>query len=185
MAIFLICDVWGPHPEPFRDVFTAPGDLLGLDEEWRTIGASRLCPSGHTILQRPPERISPPMGRMAASRRQLPSWQRIASEGKGRQGTPHRSVREAEMLAHKHTVALLGTHGTSAAASGCTDSWQLRFVFASWESWHCHFINYLWLLLGKKASNELFRGCSCKLDFHPRDPLLTYDCLAAHMPPTY
>lgn len=69
----------------------------------------------------------------------------------------------------KHTVALLGTHGTSAAASGRADSWQLRFVFASWESWHCHFINYLWLLQGKKESNELFWGCSCKLDIHPRD----------------
>lgn len=54
-------------------------------------------------------------------------------------------------LTHKHTVALLWTHGTSTAASGRADSWQLRFVFASWESWHCHFINYLWLLQSKRS----------------------------------
>ncbi|KAK1891248.1 Cytochrome P450 monooxygenase radP [Dissostichus eleginoides] len=89
------------------------------------------------------------MGRTATSRRQLPSWQRTEFEEKRKtkRGDPPRSVREGEMLTHKHTVALLGTHGTSAAASGRADSWQLRFVFASWESWHCHFINYLWLLL--------------------------------------
>ncbi|KAJ4947088.1 hypothetical protein JOQ06_009130 [Pogonophryne albipinna] len=98
------------------------------------------------------------MGRTATSRRQLPSWQRTEFEEKRKtkRGDPPRSVREGEMLTHKHTVALLGTHGTSAAASGRADSWQLRFVFASWESWHCHFINYLWLLLGKKASDKLF-----------------------------
>ncbi|KAG1941405.1 hypothetical protein F2P79_016201 [Pimephales promelas] len=36
------------------------------------------------------------------------------------------------------------------------DNPQLRFVYASWDAWHCHFINYLWLLLGvKRAMNYL------------------------------
>lgn len=50
------------------------------------------------IQKRPPERISPLMGRMAASRRQLSSWQGTASEEKRKEGTPHRSVRVAEMV---------------------------------------------------------------------------------------
>lgn len=54
----------------------------------------------------------------------------------------------SHLSSHKPTVALLWTHGTSAAASGRPDSWQLRFGFTSWEPWHCHFINYLWLLQG-------------------------------------
>lgn len=41
-----------------------------------------------TIQKRPPERISPLMGRTAASRRQLPSWQRTASEEKQKRGPP-------------------------------------------------------------------------------------------------
>ncbi|KAK2819704.1 hypothetical protein Q7C36_021350 [Tachysurus vachellii] len=37
-----------------------------------------------------------------------------------------------------------GTHGTVVVvASGRSDSRQLRIVFASWDAWHCHFINYL------------------------------------------
>lgn len=39
--------------------------------------------------------------------------------------------------------ALLRTHGTVVVASGRDDSRQLRIVFASWDAWHCHFINYL------------------------------------------
>ncbi|GAA6076326.1 uncharacterized [Tachysurus ichikawai] len=40
--------------------------------------------------------------------------------------------------------ALLRTHGTVVVvASGRSDSRQLRIVFASWDAWHCHFINYL------------------------------------------
>lgn len=136
---------------------------------------------------------------MAASWRQLPSWQRTLLRKRERVDPPQICKRgwdgntnhgecpsmcqvgiNVEMSwqvfrylpshpsSHKHTVALPGTHGRSAAASGCTDSWQLCFIFASWESWHCHFINYLCLLLGKKASNELFWECSCRLDFHPR-----------------
>lgn len=167
----------------------------------------------HPVRKRPPER----MGWVAAIRRQLHTWQRTAWEEKGSERTPHRSVREDEMVTQtmgstqacvrlasvweclgkhsflppfhyssrtKHTVALLGTHGTSAAASGRADSWQLRFVFASWESWHCHFINYLWLLQGKKERNELFWGCSCKVDIHPRDSQQTYDSHKEWKPPT-
>lgn len=55
--------------------------------------------------------------------------------------------------------APLGTHGMSTAASGCVDSQQLRFVFASWHAWHCHFINYLWLLPG----DELFGAAAANL----------------------
>lgn len=68
-------------------------------------------------------------------------------------------------LTHKHTVALLGTHGTSAAASGRADSRQLRFVFASWKSWHCHFINYLWLLLGKRHAMNYSNAAAANLTF--------------------
>lgn len=40
--------------------------------------------------------------------------------------------------------ALLRTHGTVVVvASGRADFHQLRIVFASWDAWHCHFINYL------------------------------------------
>ncbi|KAL7833411.1 hypothetical protein AOLI_G00283710 [Acnodon oligacanthus] len=48
--------------------------------------------------------------------------------------------------------ALLGTHGTAAAASGRADYRQLRIVFTSWDAWHSHFINYLWLLLGAEGA---------------------------------
>lgn len=57
---------------------------------------------------------------------------------------------------HSPPLAPLRTHGTLTAASGCVDSQQLRFVYASWDAWHCHFINYLWLLLGaERAMNYL------------------------------
>lgn len=51
----------------------------------------------HTIQQRSPETMSPLMGRMATSRRQLLSAKDCFWE-KGKEGTPHRSVREAEMV---------------------------------------------------------------------------------------
>lgn len=52
---------------------------------WRS--AAMAC-CQHTIQQRLPERISPLIGWTAASRRQLPSWQRAASEEKRKRGPP-------------------------------------------------------------------------------------------------
>lgn len=48
----------------------------------------------HPVRKRPPER----MGWVAAIRRQLHTWQRTAWEEKGSERTPHRSVREDEMV---------------------------------------------------------------------------------------
>lgn len=48
----------------------------------------------HPVRKRPPER----MGWVAAIRRQLHTWQRTAWKEKGSEKTPHRSVREDEMV---------------------------------------------------------------------------------------
>lgn len=48
----------------------------------------------HPVRKRPPER----MGWVAAIRRQFHTWQRTAWEKKGSERTPHRSVREDEMV---------------------------------------------------------------------------------------
>lgn len=120
-------------------------------------------------------------GSMSGSGRQLPVWlakdllKNVGEErsplfserfgkrvGNGNQGVFQKHVsgwhqmRMPWQAPRSPPLAPLRTHGTLTAASGCVDSQQLRFVYASWDAWHCHFINYLWLLLGvERAMNYL------------------------------
>ncbi|KAL1270751.1 hypothetical protein QQF64_029767 [Cirrhinus molitorella] len=80
-----------------------------------------------------------------------PTWY-LLSRGVSRLAPDENALASASLS----PLAPLRTHGTLTAASGCVDSQQLRFVYASWDAWHCHFINYLWLLLGaERAMNYL------------------------------
>lgn len=81
-------DEWGHNPATMRTYGFGYSENMIIQSSLQKLAfcCNGLLPIHHSA--RPPERILPPMGWTAASRRQLQSWQRTACAGKGKRGPP-------------------------------------------------------------------------------------------------
>lgn len=162
---------------------------------------SGLLPTHHSA--RPPERISPPMGLTAASRRQHRSWHRRHVWKREREDPPqicerrwdgntnrgeypsmcqvgidvrmswqalgalpsYPSSRTNTLLPCFEHMVHQRRHLATLTPGSCASSSPVGSLGTATSSTTCGSSRV------KKASDELFCSCSCKLDFHPRDSL--------------